>query len=249
MTYSSTAPVVRIDRLSALLQAVTPRVLTDSSAPDGSQTLILYMQTDANNVPTHVSLGATGLAPHGPHTALHVALDGPAAPLLLHEFKSLHTVTLGNQDSGLLQAAQLLQGELCLPRCGHEAMLASAATALLIGVLRGLVADPHRGSGLFVGLSDRRLAAALVAMHEAPQNDWTLASLAQHAGISRTVFATQFKMALGVPPGRFLAQLRLLIARRAVESGQGLKAAARAAGYVNTSALSRALARVRTGAI
>jgi len=44
-------------------------------------------------------------------------------------------------------------------------------------------------------------------------------------------------------PGKYLAAIRLAIARRAVQAGKGLKSAARDAGYANTSALSRALAR------
>jgi AraC-like DNA-binding protein len=103
--------------------------------------------------------------------------------------------------------------------------------------------------GLFAGLGDPRIAVALVAMHEQPHNGWVLETLAERAGMSRTAFATRFKEAMGTTPGKYLTQLRLLIAQRAVQSGKGLKGAARASGYKDVSALSRALGRARGPAV
>ena len=88
-----------------------------------------------------------------------------------------------------------------------------------------------------------RIAAALVAMHEAPEHPWTLESLSQRAGMSRTAFAVRFKCTTNRAPGKYLKALRIQIAQRAVKAGLGLKAAARASGYNNVSALSRVLGR------
>ena len=120
---------------------------------------------------------------------------------------------------------------------------------LFIGLLRHLVAHPQASSGLFAGLGDPRIAATLVAMHEQPQTAWSLELLAERACMSRTAFATRFKDALGTPPGKYLAQLRLRIAQRAVQSGKGLKGAARDSGYKDASALSRALGRARSSGL
>lgn len=172
-------------------------------------------------------------------------LEGPVAPLLLAEFVQPRVVPLAEEESLLQHVLALLRSELSEPRCGQPALLNRAGEMIFIGLLRHLIAHPAGHGGLLEGLADPRIARALVAIHDAPQNDWTLESLAQHAGMSRTAFAVRFRDTMNSPPGKYLSTLRLHIAQRAVQSGQGLKAAASASGYGNVSALSRALSRAR----
>ncbi|KAG1077910.1 hypothetical protein G6F40_016926 [Rhizopus arrhizus] len=47
------------------------------------------------------------------------------------------------------------------------------------------------------GLSDARLARTLVAMHQAPQHEWTLPRMAATAGMSRSAFAAVVTEAVG----------------------------------------------------
>jgi AraC-like DNA-binding protein len=173
----------------------------------------------------------------------HAWLTGPVASLLLEEFAVPLRVSLGDADPALAHIISLVRGELLDPRCGHPALLNSAGDIVFIALLRHLVAHPGAQQGLLQGLADPRIAKALVAMHSSPDLPWTLETLANHAGMSRTAFAVRFKDVLHCPPGKYLGRLRLQIAQRTVESGQGLKAAARAAGFGNVSALSRALSR------
>jgi AraC-like DNA-binding protein len=70
---------------------------------------------------------------------------------------------------------------------------------------------------------------------------WSLEAMADVAGMSRTAFANRFREVMSHTPGSYLTRLRLLIARRAVISGQGLKHAAKLSGYASVTALSRAL--------
>jgi AraC-like DNA-binding protein len=122
-------------------------------------------------------------------------------------------------------------------------MLESAGEILFVGLLRHLIAHPRTPSGMLNGLADPRIARALVAVHERPQTAWTLESLAEVAGMSRTAFALRFRMLMNVAPGAYLARLRLGIARREIARGNGLKRAARESGYASSTALSRALSR------
>jgi AraC-like DNA-binding protein len=155
-------------------------------------------------------------------------------------------VDLAHEEPALLLAVAMIESELNAPRCGQPALLNRAGDILFIGLLRHLVANPVvQGAGLFNGLADPRIARALVAMHQRPAFGWNLALLAEEAGMSRTAFATKFHETMRRPPGKYLAAIRLAIARRAVDLGKGLKEAARVAGYQNSSALSRALAKVR----
>lgn len=244
----------RLDRLSALLQAAAPRIELGAPHEQHLQGLPNYLSIgvlasqDATIPHSLVVAPANCSANTGmPTLALRVHLDGPGAPMLLREFAQTMVIPLRGADDALALAVQLLHGELAAPRCGQSAMLASVGNMLFIGLLRHLVAQPQSRQGLFAGLSDPRIAVALVAMHEQPHTGWVLASLAARAGMSRTAFATRFKDAMGTTPGKYLTQLRLLIAQRAVQSGKGLKGAARESGYKDASALSRALGRVRNG--
>jgi AraC-like DNA-binding protein len=173
-------------------------------------------------------------------------LEGPVAPLLLAEFEQAMVVPLADADASLQQVINLVRAEVNEPRCGQPLLLDRAGDILFIGLLRHLVAHPRTGSGLFHGLSDPRIAGTLVALHAEPQAEWRLETMADKAGMSRTAFANRFREALNTTPGKYLSQLRLAIAQRAVASGDGLKTAARRTGYTNASALSRALSKART---
>ena len=180
-----------------------------------------------------------------PPISATVFLEGPVAPLLLAEFVQPRVVPLAEEASLLQHLLALVRSEIREPRCGQGTLLNRVGDIIFIGLLRHLVAHPAEHGGLFTGLADPRIASALVAMHDAPQNDWTLQSMAQHAGMSRTAFAVRFRDTMNSPPGKYLSTLRLQIAQRAVQSGQGLKAAASVSGFGNVSALSRALSKAR----
>jgi AraC-like DNA-binding protein len=170
--------------------------------------------------------------------------NGPAGAVLLEAFACPLLMPLNESEPELDLVVQLIAFEVAQPRCGQPALLARAGDILFIGLLRHLIAYPRTAFGLLNGLSDHRIARALVAIHGAPHMSWTLDTLAQEAGMSRTAFAILFREAMNRTPGSYLAQLRLSIARRAVDNGYGLKRAARESGYASTTALSRALARL-----
>jgi AraC-like DNA-binding protein len=239
---------IRLDRLSALLQAAAPRVLTAPPAGAHPHSLCVNLHSTAHGVPHSVVVmpsdnwtGVDTEVDRVTTVTMQVQLEGAGAALLMQEFAQTIVLPLTGADPTLTLAVQLLCTEISTPRCGQPAMLISAGNMLFIGLLRHLVAHPQHSSGLFAALADPRIATALVAMHEHPQTPWGLQSLAALAGMSRTAFATHFKDTMRTPPGRYLTQLRLLIAKREIESGKGLKSAARASGYGNVSALSRAL--------
>lgn len=262
----------RLDRLSALLEGLAPTVLldtgpaADAAAPPDRDSLRVYLLTGGAlrlrraggsqlvRSPAMVALRAgephrleaVPPDPARPLIRASVRLDGPVADLFLEEFAEPRVLSLSDDEPALRLAMALIEAELGAPRCGQPALLNRAGDILFIGLLRHLVAHPGPGAtGLFSGLADPRIARALVAMHQRPQADWSLERLAGEAGMSRTAFAGTFREVMRRTPGRYLAAIRLALARRAVESGKGLKEAARVAGYGNVSALSRALSRAR----
>lgn len=263
--------MTHFDRLSALLEGIAPRMavlpaaaglcstLPASPRPmlylhlllQGELTVVLDGQATVLQGPAIVvcqgsqkhDLQATDIAVFGHLLCAEVVLEGPGAALFLAQFEQPLYLSLQQADPVLQQAMALIAAELSLPRCGRHTLLARAGDILFIGLLRHLVANPAHDRGLFNALGDAPIARALVAMHSEPQQEWSLERLADTAGLSRTAFAVRFRERMNISPGKYLGQLRLAIARRVVESGAGLKRAARESGYRNVAALSRALSR------
>lgn len=265
----------KLDRLSALLEGLAPLVtlglvsesrIEGASSGDNDTDLQLFFLTRGcaefkfDGAPQKIHSPAL-LAIHASRPfvfhrfntrdprrllAARVQLTGPVAALFLEDFSKPWLVSLADDEPSLRLAVEMIESELDAPRCGRPALLNRAGDILFIGLLRYLVAHPNtEGGGLFNGLADPRIAKALVAMHQRPAFKWDLELLAQEAGMSRTAFATKFHQTMRKPPGKYLAAVRLALARRAVELGRGLKEAARVSGYENSSALSRALARMK----
>lgn len=90
----------------------------------------------------------------------------------------------------------------------------------------------------------RQLLAAINAFLRAPERAWTLADLAAAAGMSRTRFTDEFKLATGQSPGRVISKMRLTgIARRLVSESLSVDVAADHAGYSSSAAFVRAFQR------
>ena len=259
----------RLDRLSALLAGLEPRVeVLPTAAHDvaASAGALLHLHLIASGrvhwrwgeaPPVAVdgpaliicradTAHAVTLAAGAPTASVMSArahLDGPLGALFLKEFAHPVTIDPSHGDASLSHVLALIASELAERRCGHPALLNRAGDILFIAILRHLVANAQQTAGLFSGLADARIARVLVALHTAPQMPWTLESMADEAAMSRTAFTVRFRDVMATPPGKYLGNLRLSIARRAVESGLGLKTAARNAGYHSPSALSRALSK------
>lgn len=94
--------------------------------------------------------------------------------------------------------------------------------------------------GLIVGLSDPRLARALVALHRTPGAPWALSRMAATAGMSRAAFAARFKEVTGFTPAQYLSSWRLTLACAALRRHRPVKAIAGGLGNASASSLSKA---------
>lgn len=134
----------------------------------------------------------------------------------------------------------LLFEEAFEQRCGRVALVERLFEVVMIQVLRQLMERGEVRGGMLSGLSHPRLRHALVAMHEAPAQAWTLEALAEVAGMSRSVFATTFRETVGSTPGQYLQCWRVRLAQRALQQGRPLKLIAEEVGYGSEAAFSRA---------
>jgi AraC-like DNA-binding protein len=119
---------------------------------------------------------------------------------------------------------------------------------LLIQLLRWVLDHPERcpvRTGMLAGLAHPQIAHALVAMQAEPAHPWTVASLAQRAGMSRSAFAQAFHRVMEETPAEHLAQWRLALAQQRLARGHPVKQVAHDVGYGSASALSRAFSARR----
>ncbi|MGW1786242.1 cupin domain-containing protein [Streptomyces sp. NPDC002143] len=100
------------------------------------------------------------------------------------------------------------------------------------------------GPSWLTALRDPRIGAALSLMHEEPQRDWTVESLAHTVAMSRPAFARQFKAVVGLTPLAYLSRVRIDLAARLLrDTGDPVGEIAQAVGYSSEFAFSRAFSR------
>lgn len=194
--------------------------------------LLLYPRPMAHRFLTDPAAGAD-------FACAQLRFEGGAAHPLCAALPSFVCRPL-DEIAGSHEALTLLFSEAFAAHCGRRAMLDRLFEIVFIQVLRHLMEQGSAGVGMLAGLAHPRLRHALVAVHEAPRQDWTLAALAARAGMSRSVFATQFREAVGCTPGAYLQRWRVGLAQKALRQGLPLRWIAEEVGYGSESALSRA---------
>lgn len=248
----------RLDRLSALLEGLSPKV-TLAIKPTGFALHIIKNGPSPSSWDGVSGSQLDGLsllvcpAAYSPEDILQadqhcfmsfdVVFDGPMGPGFLAELSQPIMIGMQDADPSLVQVMTLIAIEMQASRCGQPLFINRAGDILLISLTRHLTSRPQQGKGLFSALADPRIARSLVAMHTQPAHPWTLEVLASLAGMSRTSFSNYFKEVMQVSPGKYLENMRLDIARQLVQKGIGLKLVAARTGYASPSTLSRALGR------
>jgi len=126
-------------------------------------------------------------------------------------------------------------------RPGFRAMSEALLRRCLIWLLRRCFERPDCSLSWLAPLEDRGLGRALTAMHERPQHCFTLAELAELAGMSRSVFAARFAHTVGRSPIEVLKALRLARAAELLtRTDLPVKGIAARVGYASRSSFTRA---------
>lgn len=171
------------------------------------------------------------------------AIDfGQAENPLLRSLPDVLAIPLAGMPA--FEATQaLLFDEALGRRCGHPVVVDRLTEVLIVQLLRHAIEHKQADAGLMAGLSDRRLARALTAMHAEPSKAWTLDSLAAQAHMSRSRFAARFREVLGTTPGEYLAQWRVGVAQGLLRRGLAVKEVAPQVGYGDARSFGRAFAQ------
>ena len=138
-----------------------------------------------------------------------------------------------------------LSDEALDQRPGRTLALERLLQLLLLEVLRHS-ARPATATqpGLLAGLADRRIGAALRALHADVERRWTVSELASVASMSRSVFSDRFTRTIGQSPIDYLLRWRMARAKEALRLGNSaLAEVAAQSGYSSASAFSIAFTR------
>jgi AraC-like DNA-binding protein len=130
-------------------------------------------------------------------------------------------------------------------RGGRQQVVNRLFEVVIVLILRTLLNRASVDSGLLAGMADPQIAKALIAMHAAPGQAWSIEQLAKKAGMSRSRFAEAFPGRVGVTPMEYLVRYRISIAEDLLRKGQSMKVVATQVGYGSVAALSRAFTSTR----
>jgi AraC-like DNA-binding protein len=151
------------------------------------------------------------------------------------------------QNLALHTTLQLLASETADHQPGSELVANRLAEVLFIQAIRAHVASGGdcRNHGWLRAIFDPQIGAALKAVHENVNHPWTVESLAETAGMSRSAFAARFKELLGQAPLEYVTEWRMQKAVQLLQQrDKKLFEIAKSVGYESDAAFSKAFKRV-----
>ena len=168
-----------------------------------------------------------------------------ARPLTALLPRVLHTRADGYRTDILKATLELLAKETERPGVGTGVVISGLADILFVQAIRSHLDQANEGDvGWLAALSDRRIGAAMRALHGAPAEGWTVERLAMVANMSRSAFAARFKAKLGEAPLEYLTRWRMFRAGVLLRSTErSLASIAHEVGYESDAALSKAFSR------
>jgi AraC-like DNA-binding protein len=130
-------------------------------------------------------------------------------------------------------------------RTGGETIITRLADILVIQAIRSWIEDAPVGQrGWLAALKDPQIGRALMRIHHDLARDWTVASLASSASMSRSAFAGRFTTLVGDTPMHYLTRARMDAASASLKTGKAtLAELASQLGYQSEAAFSRAFKR------
>jgi AraC-like DNA-binding protein len=176
----------------------------------------------------------------------HFTFTGHHAGILLGVLPPIVHLRKESHKAALRWSLERMMEELREPQPGSVLVAQHLAYMMLVQALRLYLAEGAKGGvGWLFALADKQMSAAINAMHDDPAHRWTLQTLAQRAGMSRSIFALRFKETVGSSAMEYLTRWRMLLAGdRLKETDDSVSEIALSLGYESESAFSKAFKRV-----
>lgn len=125
-------------------------------------------------------------------------------------------------------------------RLGGDLIALKMSEAIFAQAIRSFIESSDAAECGLGAFSDPNLQRALDAFHKTPDKAWTVETLAQAAGMSRTGFAVLFQKKMTMTPMQYVTNWRIEIAKSLLSNpANTLTDAAEGAGYASDSAFSR----------
>lgn len=167
----------------------TGQKLFTTSPPTGFHTKKLGSRNDAELI--------CGYFDYAPNSLLINQLPNVIqVPMQEHVVEQLYTLLYHEVDSNLP---------------AQKIAIDSLSNYLLISIIRHYLTDFPSTESLLT-INDGNIIALLEQLTEHPEKSWTVAHMASYCHLSRAAFAKRFHHQVGLPPNRFLTQVRLNIA-------------------------------------
>ena len=176
-----------------------------------------------------------------------VRFEHPTAAHLVSLLPRVVSVPAGDspQTEWIHGTLRFMAGEASAMAAGSETIITRLADILVIQAIRAWITkDPTARSGWLGALQDRHVGRAMALIHREPARNWTLASLAAEAAMSRSALAARFTEKVGEPAMQYLTRWRMQLAvSRLRETDIGIGELAADLGYGSEAAFSRAFKR------
>jgi AraC-like DNA-binding protein len=176
-----------------------------------------------------------------------MACDPRLSHLFLSGLPPVVKINIRNDASGqwLEKSIRFSVDQTGACHAGGEAVLAKLSEVLFVEALRAYITSlPPGQTGWLAGARDAEVSKALALMHQRPADPWTIASLAEQAGVSRSVLAERFRHFLGEPPMAYLMRWRLQLgAEMMTSTNHSVAQIASEVGYESEAAFNRAFKR------
>lgn len=159
----------------------------------------------------------------------------------------LHISRWSQSSTAWLQGTmQFIADEAQEQRPGGEMVITRLADVLVIEAIRTwLNTRGGAESGWVRAVRDPQIGRALVQIHQCPDKDWSVHSLAQVAGMSRSAFSAKFTNLIDMSVKRYLTMWRMHLARdHLLRTTQPISAIAAELGYSSEPTFHRAFKRV-----
>ncbi|MEL0586842.1 MAG: AraC family transcriptional regulator [Candidatus Thiodiazotropha sp. (ex. Lucinoma kazani)] len=149
--------------------------------------------------------------------------------------------SMSQQHRSLWALVRVMTDELDDAQPGSTVVIDRMCELLLVYILRSYTAKNPDVPAFVAALSDRVVSRALQLLHQYPERNWTLDSLAPAAGLSRSALVERFRLLVGVPPMTYLRTWRMHTAKRLLDNPTtSITKVARQVGYTSDTAFNRA---------
>ncbi|WP_437953492.1 AraC family transcriptional regulator [Sorangium sp. So ce296] len=194
----------------------------------------------------HLTLGGAGTETRT--TSALVELEDPfSVPIVSSLPPAFRLAGAGAGQTSLVEHLRFLTREIESRPFGADLVLARMADVLFVHVMRAYVetlgdgpSHSCRSLELVSALRDPGVATAMGLMSRRPEHPWTVASLAEEVGLSRSAFAARFTSLVGEPPLGFLTRMRMQKATMLLREGATLALTSQLTGYASEASFGHA---------